>query len=88
MVSARALSSLSASAHGEREIVNERWASQLVTAPSAHALLQLQLRPHGSVVGSEVIPGTPLLATAHFRSIRTAALKAVAAGEAMEEEGS
>jgi hypothetical protein len=87
MVSARALSSLSASAHGEREIVNERWVSQLVTAPTAHALLRLP-PPHGSAVGSEAIPGTPLLATAHFRSRRMAALKTVAVGEAMEEEGS
>lgn len=90
-MSVRALSSLSASAHGEYEIVNERWASRLETAPSAHAPPSMRrplLQPHGSAAGSEVIPGTPLLATAHFRSIRTAALKTVAAGAAREEEGS
>ena len=96
MVFARALSSVSASEHGEHEIGNKRWASQSVTAPAAHAppstTLLLLLPPppplHESAAGSEEIPGTLLLATAHFRSICTAALKIVAAGEGREGEGS
>ncbi len=76
------------SAHGEHETANEQWASLSVTAPAAHAPQSTRLRPpllHGSAVDSEVIQGTPMLATVHFRSIHTAALKIVAA-EAREEE--
>src|SRR6266852_1335608 len=92
-VSARALSSVSASEHGEHEIANKRWASQSVTVPAAHGppstrLLLQQLPPplRESAAGNEAIPGTLLLAMARFRSTRTAALKIVAVGEEREGE--
>ena len=90
-VSVRALSTVSASAYGEHEIANGRWASQLVMVPAAHARPSTRLpqpQPHESAAGSEAIPGTLLLATARFRSICTAGLKIVAAGEEREGEGS
>lgn len=90
-VSARAPSSLSASAHGEHETANERSALQSVTVPTAHAPPSMRLLPpplHRNAAGSVAIRGMLLLATAHFRSIRTAALKIVAVGEVKEEVGS
>lgn len=91
-MSVRALSSVNVSAHGEHEIENKQLASQSVTVPAAHVPPSTRLPPprplHESAAGSEAIQGTLLLATEHFRSIRTAALKIVAAGEEREAEGS